>query len=229
MISPIRYRGHGRYEAYYPGLSIAGVMGHELIHMASYRRRAAQEGQLILQGGVRLHLTFRDGRLVATGGEAYVRTRPLRAPAPSASPASPGHRPEGEPGVSPAPVPAGPTDPSAPIPAEPGPGTLPAADPDAARVQLRREQQRIEQLLWQLRARERWSNGQPGDPQAPRREPGSTDAVDRLERIAVLLRLAEQLPATQTPQALLALARHAYRAAVAASANPESSMVERVA
>ena len=89
MASPIRYRGHGRYEAHYPGLSIAGVLGHELIRMASYRRRAAQEGQLILQGGIRLHLSLRDGHLVATGGEAYVRTRPLRVPAAAASPESP--------------------------------------------------------------------------------------------------------------------------------------------
>lgn len=224
MISPIRYRGHGRYEAYYPGLSIAGVMGHELIHMASYRRRAAQEGQLILQSGVRLHLTLRDGQLVATGGEAYVRTRPMQ-PAPATAPSAqggptsddrPGH--DGEPSGTPA-----------AMPPAPGPGVLPGPDPSAVEAQLRREQQRIEQLLWQLRARSRPAHGQPGAPQAPGRQPGSTEAVDRLERVAVLLQFAEQMPASKAQQAFLALARQAYRAAVAAGGNREGSVIERAA
>lgn len=229
VVSPIRYRGHGRYEAYYPGLSIAGVLGHELIHMASYRRRAAQEGQLILQGGIRLHLTLRDGHLVATGGEAYVRTRPLRAPAAPASPESPGPGPEGEPAVPPGSVPPEPTGASTHVPAESGPGTLRGPDPDSVEAQLRREQQHIEQLLRELRAQERSGHEQTGGPLPAGREPASSGTVDRLERLVVLLRLAQEVPATQTQQALLALARNVYRAAASASADRRSFVVEAVA
>ncbi len=133
MADPIRYRGHGRYEAYYPAVSVLGVMGHELIHMARFRSQAAREGRVVIQSGVRLHLRLEGGLVVASGGEAYMRSRPARDAAGSATR-----------GDTPGEAPAAPAPPQA---SQPSPTDGGSAYP---RALLSREQRRIQQALQQL-------------------------------------------------------------------------------
>lgn len=68
------YTGHGMIEKHPAGLTIAGVMGHELGHINGARNLALAGGATVISENIELSVEFEGSRLVATGGKATTVT-----------------------------------------------------------------------------------------------------------------------------------------------------------
>ncbi len=67
--SEILYKGHGKIESASESSSIMHVISHELEHVAEFKAQANRDEVQIRSIDMQIHFEFRDGRLVAVGGE----------------------------------------------------------------------------------------------------------------------------------------------------------------
>jgi hypothetical protein len=67
--SEILYKGHGKIESASESSSIIHVISHELEHVAEFKAEAKRDQVEIRSIDMQIHFEFRDGRLVAVGGE----------------------------------------------------------------------------------------------------------------------------------------------------------------
>ncbi len=68
------YSGHGMIERHPAGLTIAGVMGHELGHINEAKSLALTGGETVVSQNIQLNIEFDGSRLVATSGRATTVT-----------------------------------------------------------------------------------------------------------------------------------------------------------
>ncbi|HOD41343.1 MAG TPA: hypothetical protein PKW98_18645 [Candidatus Wallbacteria bacterium] len=68
------YSGHGMIEKHPAGLTIAGVMGHELGHINGAKNLALAGGETVVSQNIQLNIEFEGSRLVATSGRATTVT-----------------------------------------------------------------------------------------------------------------------------------------------------------
>ncbi len=68
------YTGHGMIEKHPAGLTIAGVMGHELGHVNGAKNLALAGGETVVSQNIQLNIEFDGSRLVATSGRATTVT-----------------------------------------------------------------------------------------------------------------------------------------------------------
>ena len=66
--SEIVYKGHGKIESASEGSSILHVISHELDHVAEFKAQAHRDEVEIRNIDMEIHFEFRNGRLVAVGG-----------------------------------------------------------------------------------------------------------------------------------------------------------------
>ncbi len=67
--SEILYKGHGKIESASESSSVMHVISHELEHVAEFKAQANRDEVQIRSIDMQIHFEFRDGRLVAVGGE----------------------------------------------------------------------------------------------------------------------------------------------------------------
>jgi hypothetical protein len=68
------YTGHGMIEKHPAGLTIAGVMGHELGHVNEAKNLALASGREVISQNIQINVEFEGSRLVATSGRATTVT-----------------------------------------------------------------------------------------------------------------------------------------------------------
>ncbi len=68
------YSGHGMIEKHPAGLTIAGVMGHELGHVNEAKNLALAGGGEVISQNIQINVEFDGSRLVATSGRATTIT-----------------------------------------------------------------------------------------------------------------------------------------------------------
>jgi len=68
------YTGHGMIERHPAGLTIAGVMGHELGHVNEAQNLALAKGEQVVSNKIEINVEFENGRLVASSGKATTVT-----------------------------------------------------------------------------------------------------------------------------------------------------------
>lgn len=74
------YTGHGMIEKHPAGLTIAGVMGHELGHINQARSLALAGGESVISEDIQISLRFDGSRLVADSGKATTVTARVSNP-----------------------------------------------------------------------------------------------------------------------------------------------------
>ncbi len=70
----IQYIGHGRVESSPSSTSIMHVIAHELDHVAEFKSQAIRDSAEIRSLDIKIDYEFRNGRLIAVGGETSVIT-----------------------------------------------------------------------------------------------------------------------------------------------------------
>ena len=68
------FTGHGMIEKHPAGLTIAGVMGHELGHVNEAKNLALAGGREVISQNIQINVEFEGARLVATSGRATTVT-----------------------------------------------------------------------------------------------------------------------------------------------------------
>lgn len=66
--SELHFRGHGKLESASESSSILHVISHELDHVAEFKAQSIRDQTEIRSIDMKIHFEFRDGRLVAVGG-----------------------------------------------------------------------------------------------------------------------------------------------------------------
>lgn len=74
------YTGHGMIEKHPAGLTIAGVMGHELGHINQARSLALASGESVVSEDIQLSVRFDGSRLIADSGKATTVTARVSNP-----------------------------------------------------------------------------------------------------------------------------------------------------
>ena len=77
------YTGHGMIEKHPAGLTIAGVMGHELGHVNQARSLALAAGESVISENIQISVKFDGSRLVADSGKATTVTARVSNPSSS--------------------------------------------------------------------------------------------------------------------------------------------------
>jgi len=78
--SEILYKGHGKIESASESSSILHVISHELEHVAEFKAQANKDEVQIRSIEMQIHFEFRDGRLVAVGGETKMTSAGKSSP-----------------------------------------------------------------------------------------------------------------------------------------------------
>ncbi len=78
--SEILYKGHGKIESASESSSIIHVISHELEHVAEFKAEAKRDQVEIRSIDMQIHFEFRDGRLVAVGGETKMTSAEKNSP-----------------------------------------------------------------------------------------------------------------------------------------------------
>jgi len=73
------YTGHGMIEKHPAGLTIAGVMGHELGHINEARSHALASGSEVISQNIQINVAFEGAKLIATSGRATTVTVQAKA------------------------------------------------------------------------------------------------------------------------------------------------------
>ncbi len=73
------YTGHGMIEKHPAGLTIAGVMGHELGHINEARSHALASGGEVISQNIQIDVAFEGAKLIATSGRATTITVQAKA------------------------------------------------------------------------------------------------------------------------------------------------------
>lgn len=74
------YTGHGMIEKHPAGLTIAGVMGHELGHINQARSLALASGESVISEDIQISVRFEGSRLIADSGKATTVTARVSNP-----------------------------------------------------------------------------------------------------------------------------------------------------
>jgi hypothetical protein len=77
------YTGHGMIEKHPAGLTIAGVMGHELGHVNQARSLALAAGESVISEDIQISVRFEGSRLIADSGKATTVTARVSNPSSS--------------------------------------------------------------------------------------------------------------------------------------------------
>ena len=83
----IYYVGHGQLEKASSNTSIMHVISHELDHVAEFKSQAIRDRAEIRSLDMKIDYEYRNGKLVAVGGETSVTTEPARETSKRAFPA----------------------------------------------------------------------------------------------------------------------------------------------